>query len=169
MPIRLCSVKGCGRAHVAKGLCRKHYQQMTRGRPPMRKPRRPRVCSVEGCNKPHKSRGYCAMHVARLKRLGEPGPAESKWRTAKPGATTKVCARCHVEKPFDEFYCDKKLSDGRKSYCKKCYHELYLAYREPAKLKKRDAELKSMFGINLQEYNRIIQQQGGKIVLRKQS
>ena len=30
-PKRVCSVKGCGRAYVAKGLCANHYQAARRG------------------------------------------------------------------------------------------------------------------------------------------
>ena len=31
-PKRVCSVKGCGRAYVAKGFCANHYQAARRGR-----------------------------------------------------------------------------------------------------------------------------------------
>ena len=31
-PKRVCSLPGCGRRHVAKGLCATHYQAMRRGR-----------------------------------------------------------------------------------------------------------------------------------------
>jgi hypothetical protein len=30
-PKRVCSIKGCGRAYVAKGLCANHYQAARRG------------------------------------------------------------------------------------------------------------------------------------------
>ena len=33
-PKRLCSVKGCGRAYVAKGFCANHYQAARRGERP---------------------------------------------------------------------------------------------------------------------------------------
>lgn len=32
-PKRICSMKGCGRAYVAKGLCANHYQAARRGHP----------------------------------------------------------------------------------------------------------------------------------------
>jgi hypothetical protein len=32
-PKRVCSVKGCGRAYVAKGFCANHYQAARRGNP----------------------------------------------------------------------------------------------------------------------------------------
>src|SRR5262245_24942242 len=31
-PKRICSVKGCGRAYVAKGFCANHYQAARRGK-----------------------------------------------------------------------------------------------------------------------------------------
>jgi hypothetical protein len=31
-PKRVCSVKGCGRAYVAKGYCANHYQAARRGK-----------------------------------------------------------------------------------------------------------------------------------------
>lgn len=33
-PRRICSVRGCGRAYVAKGLCANHYQAARRGNAP---------------------------------------------------------------------------------------------------------------------------------------
>ena len=33
-PKRICSVKGCGRAYVAKGYCANHYQAARRGHRP---------------------------------------------------------------------------------------------------------------------------------------
>lgn len=36
------------------------------------------------------------------------------------GAQMKQCRKCGVEKVLDEFYRDKKSSDGKHSYCKEC-------------------------------------------------
>jgi hypothetical protein len=33
----------------------------------------------------------------------------------------KICAKCGVEKPFEEFYKNKKNSTGYTSYCKECH------------------------------------------------
>lgn len=35
-PKRVCSVRGCGRAYVAKGFCANHYQALRRGKHPAR-------------------------------------------------------------------------------------------------------------------------------------
>lgn len=36
---------------------------------------------------------------------------------------TKTCRCCGETKPIGNFYQDKKASDGRQSYCKKCMNE----------------------------------------------
>jgi len=43
---------------------------------------------------------------------------------------TKVCYRCKVEKPLDEFLSDKKAKDGRKGLCKKCHTKEILDYKK---------------------------------------
>ena len=35
--------------------------------------------------------------------------------------TTKVCSKCKVEKPFDDFSRHKSRKDGRQPHCKECY------------------------------------------------
>lgn len=59
---RLCSVEGCGKAHVAKGWCGKHYDLLRDG---------PR-CAAEGCDLPAKVNGFCRPHDLRAKRHGDP-------------------------------------------------------------------------------------------------
>ena len=105
------------------------------------------------------------MHAARLRKTGELGPPQPKWRTAKPGVTTKICGGCLVEKPLEEFYNDSKSSDGHKSHCKACYHKWYETHKEQIKKRKRDHELRTTYGIGLKEYDQILEQQGGKLSL----
>lgn len=38
----------------------------------------------------------------------------------KNDAETKTCTKCRATKPIDQFYRDKRASDGRVSICKKC-------------------------------------------------
>jgi hypothetical protein len=64
------------------GLCRKtaacrrarleSWQNATGRRAPKAK----RGCKVPGCLKSHYGHGYCMMHWARVRKTGEPGPAE---------------------------------------------------------------------------------------------
>lgn len=41
----------------------------------------------------------------------------------------KTCTQCQERKPLSEFYADKKMRDGRKSWCKKCHIAKVQAYR----------------------------------------
>jgi hypothetical protein len=45
-------------------------------------------------------------------------------------ATSKVCRRCHVEKPIDDFYRNPKSRDGHTSYCKACIVRLANNYHD---------------------------------------
>lgn len=72
------------------------------------------------------------------------------------------CVDCGEIKPITEFYSDKTKTSGHKSYCKEC------ASKRAVKFKKakgsdysKDIRLKSTYGISLEEYNRMFQQQEG--------
>ena len=53
---------------------------------------------------------------------------------------TKVCSRCGHPKKLDEFYTDKRASDGRKSSCKSCHNDVSVATRDPEKKRKANRE-----------------------------
>jgi len=50
---------------------------------------------------------------------------------------TKICIKCNIEKSVEEFYIDKKLKDGYRSYCKVCVKESSKKWKEnnPDKVK----------------------------------
>lgn len=50
---------------------------------------------------------------------------------------TKVCTKCGLEKPIDEFVKRSSSSDGHASWCKQCQHNHYLQYYKEAKQKFR--------------------------------
>ena len=60
---RLCSVEGCEKTHVARGLCGNHYQRSKRtgelGGP---------QCSMENCDKTVKAKGLCEYHYRQISR-----------------------------------------------------------------------------------------------------
>ena len=78
---RLCDIDGCGRPHVAKGLCRMHYERMKRtgdpGAAELRKPGSPRTqsefCVVDGCGRQSLRRSMCGAHYRRFMLHGDPG------------------------------------------------------------------------------------------------
>lgn len=72
----LCGVPACGRRSVARGFCKRHYQQLRTGRDPMAPevPRTRRGCSVLGCVEPHDAKGFCKIHYKRWVRSGFTDP-----------------------------------------------------------------------------------------------
>jgi hypothetical protein len=42
----------------------------------------------------------------------------------------KKCTKCKIEKNLEDFYTDKRLSDGRTSACKVCVYESQVKYRD---------------------------------------
>lgn len=69
---RLCSIEGCGKPHLARGFCSRHYEQR-------RAQFSVRPCSVEGCGHGQKGHGYCKSHYARFKRHGHPLGGNAPW------------------------------------------------------------------------------------------
>jgi hypothetical protein len=45
-------------------------------------------------------------------------------QTSQP--QTKVCARCHQERPVSEFAVSNKSADGLQSWCRSCYRQNYI-------------------------------------------
>jgi hypothetical protein len=71
---RRCSFPGCNRAHRARGLCRSHYGQQSRGEAlrPLG-PRNPEEvgCDFEGCGNAAVNKGLCQAHANQRKK-GQP-------------------------------------------------------------------------------------------------
>ena len=64
--IKLCSIDGCNKRYLAKGLCQMHYGRFTRHGDPNATLHK-KTCSIEGCFDKHKSKGLCVKHYQRLK------------------------------------------------------------------------------------------------------
>jgi hypothetical protein len=66
-----CSIKDCGRAVHAKGLCITHYNRRRKGEQ-MLAPIKPylhvRLCSITGCDEPTIALGLCSAHYQRHRR-----------------------------------------------------------------------------------------------------
>jgi hypothetical protein len=89
----VCSVEGCGREVLARGLCGPHYQQANK--PPATKRPRPVHCSIEGCGGKFYCRGYCHLHYYRWLHRGETGGAELIHKRHDPICTVDGCGRKH--------------------------------------------------------------------------
>lgn len=70
----VCTVEGCQRKVLCRGVCNAHYRAMRRRGEFTRK--RERHCSVDGCHRPHKGLGLCNMHYQRTRKTGSVGPAQ---------------------------------------------------------------------------------------------
>lgn len=72
-----CSRKGCTLLAVLDGLCRPHYT-VRRRKEEEGDRRAPRRCKVNGCDNPYDALDYCEMHYQRVRKTGDPGPAEPR-------------------------------------------------------------------------------------------
>ena len=91
----LCTVAGCDRPLMCRGVCNAHYREQRR-RGTFARKREP-LCSVEGCERPHKGRGLCNMHYQRFRTHGDAGP--SGRLIAPPGDTWFVRGYKSVSRP----------------------------------------------------------------------
>jgi len=97
----------------------------------------------------------------------------------------KVCTKCKVEKPIDDFYKAAKYKDGHMTQCKKCRYVAHALYRANGGLEKerlreqarkelnpnrsKDRRLKSKYDITLEQYNNMLQLQSNCCYLCKVS
>lgn len=68
----LCSVSGCVKKSLAKGLCKSHYERNRKHGDPLGGFFPLQTCKIDGCNGKHASNGLCGKHYMRLRRYGDP-------------------------------------------------------------------------------------------------
>jgi hypothetical protein len=59
----------CGAPALARQMCSRHYQRVTKGWGPEPKPTTA-TCTFPGCSRKHKARGLCGAHYLQLQRRG---------------------------------------------------------------------------------------------------
>jgi hypothetical protein len=70
----------------------------------------------------------------------------------------KTCRTCGEDKELDEYYY-RKDRDVYRPECKNCLSEKARIYRKENKEKVRDTQYRYTYGISLQEYNELAQEQ----------
>lgn len=125
------------------------------------------TCCIDHCGQPHMARGWCRLHYFRWRRHGDP-QADIPVREVGLDRTTRVCSKCGVRKPVDDFGIRSK-GKYRRSRCKPCESEdtrLRLAQMSSAdRVERSEAYWRSSlirnYGITHEEYAAILAAQGG--------
>lgn len=88
----------------------------------------------------------------------------------------KICSLCKVSKPLEDFYKESRVKDGRARRCKKCHGEKTERYRKEnpevyrkaslrhwhkSDIKKRQAQWIKRYGITLEQYEEMYDNQKG--------
>lgn len=190
MTQRTCAIEGCPDPASTRGWCNGHYLRWRRyGDPEGGSYRLSRngVCTVDDCEVPVLARGLCSAHYQRQRIKGDTGAAEIRQRAIGPcsfegceqkaeaktlcashrwqqrngrpltpllrqTALTdrdangqKYCGACREWKPVDDFGKVAARPDGRAHKCRRCV---------------RSANLRTNFGITLEQYEKLLADQG---------
>lgn len=75
----------------------------------------------------------------------------------------KRCTKCGVEKPLSEYGRQSANKDGLMYHCKECVRLYHKARYNDPKYRdyQRDSSLRATYGISLEEYNLMLDEQGG--------
>ncbi len=73
----------------------------------------------------------------------------------------KLCNICLVEKDIDDFYKHPHTRDKRQSSCKKCSVKYHTNRNRTTKYNWRKYQYKYTYGITVDEYQTMVEQQGG--------
>lgn len=76
---KTCTIEGCEKSHVARGLCSTHYAAAKyRGEFVTKARDGSQGCAVDECERDHYARGYCNSHYGHLLRHGTPTPVKEE-------------------------------------------------------------------------------------------
>lgn len=80
----------------------------------------------------------------------------------------KTCTLCGESKPVGDFHLRSKKDPRAKSACKECHRQRARAYWVKNPLPKsvqRERNLKKSFGMNLEDYDSLLEKQGGSCAI----
>lgn len=92
---------------------------------------------------------------------------------ALPGESLKWCSGCQTEKPLLEFHKNCSRPDGLQNRCKVCayasYRKSYTKHkernRETLALNRKRSKLKLLYGLTLEDYERMVFDQNNKCAI----
>lgn len=79
----------------------------------------------------------------------------------------KVCTKCNETKTLDQFRKSKNTKDKLDPWCNDCSRAQSLAWANANKDRCRNRVLKAQYGISLEEYNELFQNQEGRCAICK--
>jgi hypothetical protein len=90
-----CSVEGCARKHMARGLCKSHYNGQWERAARQRRAAFGPWCSVAGCTAPSMVRGMCRSHEDRARCLFGVTPCR-RHDCDRAARVRGLCRPCYV-------------------------------------------------------------------------
>lgn len=77
-------------------------------------------------------------------------------------ARTRVCSRCDIEKPFEDFHrMTKDKVAGLQPYCKTCVYESRVVRHAENPDYYKDIKLRHLYGVSYEVYEQMLADQGG--------
>lgn len=73
--------------------------------------------------------------------------------------TEKACTRCGETKPLENFYSDRRSSDGKQGRCKPCHNDR--GHHNNYSENRRKWNLFTKYGISVEQYEELLLRQGG--------
>jgi hypothetical protein len=78
----------------------------------------------------------------------------------------KICSKCKIEKPLNDFPNDNRYKNRKKSKCKECFN-IYNKewWNSLSKDRRKNYALKIRYGITLLEYKKLLKKQKGRCAI----
>ncbi len=122
------------------------------------------VCKIEGCNNPVIAKEFCVTHYLRQRRHGSTDrPKFIREKLLENGQS--YCPGCNETKSKMEFKESKYTAFKVSIYCKSCSSNKGKIRYKNNKSKHRNGNLKRKFGISLDDYNTIFENQNKKCAI----
>lgn len=126
-----------------------------------------KLCKTENCGKKYYALGFCCAHYQKHKRYD--GNTDSPICRSKQllEIGKAYCSCCETTKIIENFSLDLKTPSGRRRYCKECESDKSKEQFKKHRNRIRNNTLKRRFGISLENYNSMLEEQNGVCAICK--